>query len=190
MSTGPSQPPRRDSFARRHRFAVGLLAGLFLALVALVILGLATGPAKPSPTAASSTGVAHYAAAATALCAEQVPVLHRLEIDEHVARADAIAGKITRAALAARYRRDLSAFATVERQTAKQIALLPPPGTDAKLTQLAASIGQLADVTTSESRAAGRGDQAAVAAYAKRADHLIDVNARLARAARAPACVL
>jgi hypothetical protein len=176
--------PARGSFVRRHRF-VG--AGLLLAVVALVIVGLATGPTNGSVTQGSSQ---RYAAAANVLCAETLPVVKRLDADEHLARADAIAGKTTRAALASRYRTDLLALAELELRTANQVATLPAPGSDPKLLQLVAGMRRLADVGMSEGRAAGRGDQAAVKAYAAQFNHLIDANARLARAVGAPLCVL
>ena len=183
--------PARDSFARRHRFAVGLLAGVLLAGLALVIVGLATGPTNGTQTTTGTSGSSRrYAAAANVLCAAALSDLERLGTDEHLARADAIAGKISPAALAARYRADLLAIGASGHRTANQVAALPAPGSDAKLLRLVAGMRQWADVAVSEGRAAGRGDQTAVKAYAAQANRLIDANARLARAVGAPDCVL
>jgi hypothetical protein len=183
--------PARDSFIRRHRFVSGLFAGLLLAVVILVILGLARGPTNGSHITIGTPGSSkRYAAAANVLCAATLTEVQRLVADEHLARADAIAGKITRAGLAARYRTDLLALAELQHRTAKQVAALPAPGSDAKLLRLAAGMRRLADVIVSEGRAAGRGDQAAVKAYATQANRLFDANGRLGRAVGAPYCVL
>ena len=184
-------PPARDSFIRRHRFVSGLVAGLLLAALALIILGLTTGPTMPIQTSTVTLGSPqHYAAAANVLCAATLTEVQRLDNDEHLARADAIAGKITRAALAARNRADLLALATLVHRTANQVAALPTPGSDAKLLRLVVGMRRWADIAASEGRAAALGDQAAVKAYAAQASRLIDANARLARAVGAPLCVL
>jgi hypothetical protein len=122
-------PPARDSFIRRHRFVSGLVAGLLLAALALIILGLTTGPTKPIQTSTVTLGSPqHYAAAANVLCAATLTEVQRLDNDEHLARADAIAGKITRAALAARNRADLLALATLVHARRTRSPRCPPQG--------------------------------------------------------------
>lgn len=191
MQPGSDDRPARDSFVRRHRFATGLFAGLLLAVVALVIVALAASPTKGGhASTVPPRSSQRYAAAANVICAATLTEVQRLDADEHLARADAISGKITRAALASRNRTDLLALAALMHRTANQVAALPAPGSDAKLLQLVTGMRRWADLAVSEGRAAGRGDEAAVKADAAQANRLIDANARLARAVGAPLCVL
>ena len=183
----------RESFARRHRFAVGVGTGLVIAAVVLIVVGLTSGATKGTSTRSSTTtasDVRHYAAAAEALCVAMLPEIQRRDRDEHVAYADELAGKISATQMFARFSADLGAIVRLGRLTAREIAVVPVPGSDPPLIRLTQGILRITDAMRGELQAIARLDQAAVKARAAEADRLINADAKLARAAGAPACVL